>query len=332
MRGINCRGLRLQLVAGLGIALAMPALAASAVATTTTLTAGTLSGCSQPLTITVTAGGQPVAVTAGGQPIASAVYIEDLINGQEVQLAGVALNSEGTSSATLPLTAGSHTLTAVYTGNSSYATSTSSPAVSVDITNANSCPFTPAVSPATASLTAGQLTTATVTITPSPEFVSSLTGPAFVTLSCGVIPDQTSCTFTPENVEIQPGQNAGVISSMEIQTEAASLTSASPANRPGKGSSPIAWAFLLPGALGLGGLAWGTRRRLLLSRLSLVALVGLVTLLGTTACNPRYAYEHHGPIPNLPTPAGNYTVIVTAQYSNGVTVDKQSTTFELTVN
>jgi hypothetical protein len=159
-----------------------------------------------------------------------------------------------------------------------------------------------------------------------------LTGPAFVTLSCGVIPDQASCIFTPEQVEIQPGQNAGVTSLMEIQTEAAPPTSASSANRPGNGSSPIAWAFLLPGALGLGGLAWGTRRRKWLARLSLVALVGIVSLLGTTACNPRYAYEHHGPVPNLPTPAGNYTVIVTAQYSNGVIVDTQNTTFELTVN
>jgi hypothetical protein len=40
VRGIVRRGLRLELVAGLGIALAMPALAAAAgVATTTTLTA-----------------------------------------------------------------------------------------------------------------------------------------------------------------------------------------------------------------------------------------------------------------------------------------------------
>jgi hypothetical protein len=117
---------------------------------------------------------------------------------------------------------------------------------------------------------------------------------------------------------------------MIVQTLAASTTSALPAKR---NSSSIAWALLLPGALGLGGFAWGSRgRRRWLSRLSLVALIGLVTLLGTTGCNPRYAYEHHGPPPNPATPAGTYTITVTAQSNNGVNAVSNSTTFALTVN
>jgi hypothetical protein len=70
----------------------------------------------------------------------------------------------------------------------------------------------------------------------------------------------------------------------------------------------------------------------LLSRLVLLALVALVTMLGTTACNPRYYYFNHGPPTNLPTPAGTYTVTVTGQSSNGITAITQSTTFALTVN
>jgi hypothetical protein len=62
-----------------------------------------------------------------------------------------------------------------------------------------------------------------------------------------------------------------------------------------------------------------------------LALVGFVTLLGTTACNPRYYYENHGPVPNPPTPAGSYTVKVAAQTSNGVTATTYFTSFELTV-
>jgi hypothetical protein len=157
-----------------------------------------------------------------------------------------------------------------------------------------------------------------------------LTAPAFITISCSGLSDLASCTFTPENVEILPNQNEAVTSSMVMQTYAASTTSLPPAHR--QGNSSIAWAFLLPGALGLSGLAWGTRRRVLLSRLSLVALVGLVTLLGTTGCNPRYNYEHHGPAANPSTPAGSYTVTVTAQSSNGVTAVAHSTTFVLKVN
>jgi len=119
---------------------------------------------------------------------------------------------------------------------------------------------------------------------------------------------------------------------MVIQTYAASTASARPPTPPGNRSSPIAWAFLLPGVLGLGGLAFGARRRAWLSRLSLVALVGLVTLLGATACNPRYYYLNHGPPTNPATPAGSYNVTVTGQSSNGVTAITHSTTFVLVVN
>jgi hypothetical protein len=55
-------------------------------------------------------------------------------------------------------------------------------------------------------------------------------------------------------------------------------------------------------------------------------------LLGTTGCNPQYNYYHHGPSQNLPTPAGSYTLLVTAQSSNGVTAVTQSTTMGLTVS
>ena len=87
----------------------------------------------------------------------------------------------------------------------------------------------------------------------------------------------------------------------------------------------------IPGALGLGGLAWGTRRRAWLNRLSLLALVALVTVLGATACAPRYDYYNHGPPIPPPTPAGTYTVLVTAQASNGITATTQSTDLALTI-
>jgi hypothetical protein len=83
--------------------------------------------------------------------------------------------------------------------------------------------------------------------------------------------------------------------------------------------------------LALGGLAWGARRRRFLSHLALMALLGVVTVAATTGCNPQYDYQHHGPIPNQPTPAGTYTVKVTGQYSDGVTVTTQHTNLALTV-
>jgi hypothetical protein len=122
---------------------------------------------------------------------------------------------------------------------------------------------------------------------------------------------------------------------MVIQTQAAGTAGSTTGRlnpiRGGKGSGPIAWAILLPGMLGLGGMAWGVRRHTWLNRLALLALVGLVTTLGTTACGPQYYYYNHGP-PNTPaTPAGTYTITVTGQSSNGITATTQNTSFVLTV-
>jgi hypothetical protein len=322
------------------IALAMPALAAPApIATTTTLTAGTLSTCSQPLTIAVTSGGTPVA---GGT-----VAISDEFNGNAVTVTTVALSSAGTASPTVDLAAGSHSLTATFAGNTSYAASTSTPAIVVSI--ATECEFTVAISnispssttAGTLTLTPGQSGSATVTVTPSVEYTSTLTAPMYVAISCSGLPDGATCVPTPENLEIlsttpescPSGSLASACpptSSILIETFAASSASAAPAS--GKGSAPIAWAILLPGALCLGGMAFGARRRRWLSRLSLLALVGLVTVLGTTACNPRYNYLNHGPPANPATPAGTYTVTVTAQANNGVIATTHTTTFVLVVN
>jgi hypothetical protein len=159
--------------------------------------------------------------------------------------------------------------------------------------------------------------------------------PAFITVSCSGLPEQSSCSFTPENLEILPGQDEGVTSDMVLSTQAQGTARAVPPTRLGHKSSPIAWAILLPGMLGLGGLAWGAAcgggRRAWLRRLMLLALLGLVTTLGTTACNPLYNYYNHGPPVNNPTPPGTYTVTVTGQSTNGVSAITNSTTFSVTV-
>ncbi|MGA3159872.1 MAG: Ig-like domain repeat protein [Terracidiphilus sp.] len=345
MRGIICRDSRLVLVAGLVMALAVSALAApvsGSVSTTTTLTAGTLNGCVQPLTVNVTAGGTPV--TSG------TVTINDEFNGNAVQLASVALSSSGSASPSVDLADGSHSLTASFTGITGYQASTSTPAVLVSV--ATECEFSiaiptssfiPASTTNTLTLIAGQSGSLTITVTPSVEFTSTLTAPMFVTLSCSGLPDGAACSATPENLEIlsttpescpsgSPASSCPPTSNMVILTYAASNSASAPATPQGNRPSPIAWAFLLPGALGLGGLAFGARRRRWLSRLSLLALVGLVTMLGATACNPRYNYLNHGPPTNPATPSGTYTVTVTAQSSNGVTALTHSTTFTLIVN
>jgi hypothetical protein len=264
-----------------------------------------------------------VAVTGeNGLPALGTAVISD----QGRALAGVALDSKGHATATIDLVAGDHDLTATYSGDNSHLAS-SSEALSVHALAGTTPDFSVSVAPATLSLQQGQSGSVLASITP--VNAASLTAPMFVTMSCSGIPDQTKCTFTPENLEISPNATAAVTSSMVIATQSASLVkSIAP---PHSGSTPVAWAVLLPGILGLAGLAFGARRRQWLSRLSLLAILGLVTLLGTTACAPLYRYYNHGPPTNLPTPVGTYTVVVTAQSSNGITATTHTTTMALTV-
>jgi hypothetical protein len=313
-----CRIVRLELVAALGVALASPALAwEGPQGTQTTLSAETR-----------VQNGHTVAAFAvavkgeDGLPAAGAVVIEE--DGR--QLAGAGLSGEGQARLEFGLPPGEHNLSAVYMGDAAHKASTS--AVSGVRAQAATTPgFQVSVNPGSLSLTAGQSGYATVSITP--VNASALPAPMFVTLACSGFPDQSSCTFTPENVEILPTATAAITSSMSITTQKQSLVKNEAPSR--AESRPVAWAILLPGTLGLAGLAFSARRRWL-SRLALVALVALVAGLGTTACAPRYNYYNHGPDRNLPTPSGSYTLKLTAQSSNGISASTQSIPFSLTVN
>ena len=296
-------------------ALAMAAQSTRGLATQTALTAETRDqGGRTQTTVRVTVTGED------GLPAQGAVAISD--HGR--QLAGAALNAEGQAKVMLDLPAGDHLLRAVYTGNATHQASASLLSGVHAMSGPGNPDFQVSASPATLSLTAGQSGTVTASVTP--VNAASLTAPMFVTFSCSGLPDQSSCTFTPENIEILPGATAALTSSMVLVTQMASAASVAH-----PGGNAVAWALLLPGVFCLGGIAWGTRRRRWLSQLSLAALVGLVTLLGTTACNPRYNYEHHGPPQNPATPAGTYTISVIGQSSNGITATTRSTTIALTV-
>ncbi len=309
-------------LAAFPLALTIPVLAAAGPqATQTTLRAQTLdrNGSTQ-ATLYIAVSGED------GLPAQGAVVIED--SGR--QLAGAALNTNGEAEIVIGLTPGQHVLRAVYQGDAAHLPS-SSDVAAVSASSGGSPDFQISVSPASITLTAGQSGAVKASVTPVDA--SALTAPMFVTLSCSGNPDQSSCSFTPENIEILPSATKAITSSMVITTQAqpthyGGSSAAHPPARPG--SHRIALAMLLPGAIGLVGLAFSRRRRWL-TRLSLLGLLALVTCLGTTACNPLYNYDNHGPPYNLPTPSGTYTLIVAAQSSNGVTASTHSTKLVLTV-
>jgi hypothetical protein len=317
------RGARLKWVARVAFALALPAAVLSAASakggpTETAMSAEThdLNGHTQ-ATLTVS------VVAKDGQPAQGAVVIAD----EGKPLAGVALNGDGQATAVLSLAPGAHNLTASYGGDTVHAGSVSE-VRPVAAATGSTPDFTIAVSPATITLTQGQSGLVVASVTPLNA--ASLTAPMFVTMSCAGLPDQSSCVFTPENLEVLPNTTTAITSSMNLATAASNSTAHLDHPRNGT-ANRVTWAIVLPGALGLAGLAFGARRRRWLSRMALFGLVGVIASLGMTACAPLYNYRNHGPSPNLPTPAGTYTLRVTAQSSNGITATTHTTTMVLTV-
>jgi len=336
VRSFHCRAVRLDgfralsaclgtvlgtvLGAALGTALAMPAMASTLPsATQTTLSAQTRDQAGRTQAqLSISVAGED------GLPASGAVVIED--GGR--QLGGAALDAKGEAQVTLGLLPGSHALRAVYAGDGAHQASASE--VSAVTAQSSSTPdFAVSVNPASLSLVAGQ--TGTVIASVTPVNAAALTAPMFVTLSCSGFPDQSSCSFTPENVEILPNATAPINSSMVIATQAQPTHGTGALTPPKMGGHSVDWAVLLPGVLGLAGMGFAARRRRWLNRLSLLGLMALVTVLGTTACSPLYNYYNHGPPYNLPTPAGSYTLTITAQSSNGVTATTHTTPLALTV-
>ena len=339
MRGMKCRNLRLDWVAGLSLVLALPAFSAAAaqsIATQTTLNVDThdQSGRTQ-ATASVSVAGMD------GNAASGAVIIED----GNRQLESFALNGDGQATSVITLPAGNHALRAFYTGDVSHQSSISA---TTNVTGqASSTPnfavTLAAVAPSTLPLSVTAGGSGTIAVTLVPQDNAALTAPMFVTLSCSGLPALASCAFTPESIEIlpttpascpsgSPATNCPPVSSMLIQTQGQGTAGKAMLSRPrGIHDNPFALAILLPGMLGLGGLAWGARKRRWLSRLALVALLGLITTLGTTACNPLYYYYNHGPTVTPATPSGTFTVTVTGQSTNGVTAITNSSTLVLTV-
>ena len=304
----------------------MAAQSSNVVATETALTADTqdLNGHTQ-VTLTIGVTGQD------GQPAQGPVVISD--NGK--QIAGVALGADGRVTTTLSLVPGAHSLTASFAGDATHQASVSQARPVAAATPATPS-FSVTVEPASVTLTPGQSTgqpgVPSVIASVTPVNSSSLTAPMFVTLSCSGLPDEASCTFSPQNIEILPNQTTVITSSMVLATEAGNAH-AEPLQDPlrGRRTTRTALAILLPGSLALAGLAFGARRRRWLSRLSLLAMVALIGVLGTAGCNPLYNYRNHGPSPTLPTPAGTFNLTVTAQSSNGVTAFSNSAPMVLIV-
>lgn len=123
--------------------------------------------------------------SAGGIPTGQVNFLDGTTN-----LGTAALNAEGGAFLRLDtLSAGTHSITAVYAGDGTFEGSTSAE-VTVDIANPD---FSVAAAPSTGSVIAGQSTQFVLTVTPTGGFAGN------VAFSCGPITGVT-CSFNPATV------------------------------------------------------------------------------------------------------------------------------------
>jgi len=206
------------------------------------------------------------------------------------------LNSGTATFTTTSLSVGSHSITAVYGGDTLDVGSTSL-AVSETI---NAADFSVTASPTTETITPGQTATYTFTITP----LGSYTSP--INFSCAGLPAFSSCSFSTNPVT--PDAQT-VTTTLTITTMGPNSAMTAPASPGGHGNTPAyalgtsAVLMSLVGMLLLGG---GMKRKRELCKGLLIASAMLVVMGAMSACasNP-------GGNKNV-TPAGTSTVTVTA--------------------
>ena len=219
------------------------------------------------------------------------------------------LNGSGIATyTTSSLSVGQHSMTAVYGGDANNAGSTSS----VLTQTVNAADFTLTSNPTSATVTAGQSGTFTLTVTPQGSFTSP------ISFSCSGLPALAGCTFKPASVT--PNSSTAT-STLTITTTAQTASLASPFRR--RSSSLYAMLLVLPAMLlGRVGMAAPKRRKLLSYCLAFVLVGGCLL---QVACGGG---SNGGGSGRGGTPPGTYTVTVTGaagstQHTTAVTLTVQ---------
>ena len=268
--------------------------------TTTALTAtpGT-ANLNQSVTLTAT-------VTSGNSSLVSGTVT--FMDGT-AQIGNSSVNSNGVAAfSTTTLTAATHSITAVYSGDSNFNGSTSG-AQAVVVSASSFSLSSSALSPT--SVAAGASAQSIITITPTGGF-----NPSSVHLTCGVSPAVTpavGCSIGAISVSAGTGS-----ATLTLTTTGSTALASRSAER-----GMLALALLIPGLFICGaGMGGANRRRVLAIGIVLLALTGCML---QTACSGFSAATPH--TPGVKTPAGTYTVTVTGSASGM----QQTTSVSLTV-
>jgi hypothetical protein len=237
-------------------------------ATTTTLSApsSASSGTAVTLTATVSA--------ASGSPTGTVTFY----NGTAALGTGTLNNSSVATLSTTALPAGVNSITAVYAGAGTFASSTSA-AVTITIaspTPAGQASYTVAANPTTLTIAQRQAANTTLILTPQGGYTGN------IVLGCVNLPANMVCSFAQNQVTLSGSTSATLALTIKLSPqEARSIAPAGTSPNP-LGSTLMAMVFWCPGGLtSFAAFVGGRKRR---TRLPLVAAGALALTAGLAGC------------------------------------------------
>ena len=245
-------------------------------ATATALTSSNGSpGTGVPTTLVAT-----VTSTAKGTPTGLVSFFSGT-----TLLDNITLSSAGTANYTASFTtAGTSTVTAVYSGDASFSGSSSNGTVETIVAPG----LQAAVTPGSLTIAAGASGSATLTLTPTGNYQGA------ATLACNGLPANTTCSFMPAIVSFA-GNNAAQTSQIQIVTNTSTQVSSQTRLTSGPGHSTVfAGVFWLPAVCltGLSALFRRSRRGLRAPLLVALVLAGCCTAIsgcGSSSVSPAGA-------------------------------------------
>jgi hypothetical protein len=216
------------------------------------------------------------------------------------------------SFSTANLTAGTHTITAAYSGDSNYAASTSA-ASTVIVTTAAAADYSLTMSSSLLSVAQGSSGSLMLTVTPKNGFKQA------VSFACSGLPTGGGCTFNPQTIDPVAGP---VSTTLTVQLPAAAGTTAPPSTlSPGLRTAGLYFLFLaILGIVGVAGIKRSVTPEVKLARAFLAT--GVFAALLVTANCAGYSGQKTG------QPESTYAITVTASGANVPTHTQQ---FTLTV-
>jgi hypothetical protein len=278
--------------------------AASATALTSSNTNANLNA---PVTFTA------IATSTAGTPTGGVQFLDGT-----TPLGTSVLNAQGVATYVIStLAAGSHSINAIYMGDSNFASSQAA------LTQLVTAPgFSISASPASLSLKAGQTGIIQITLTPVGGYAGSLS------IACTGLPQLSTCSFSPASLTAD-GSNMAVSTTMTITTTGSNQGTVSelnmvPLNPPGA-TALLCW---LPGCF-IGFVLSRKRKQLSRSvRNAMWVLVLAACVSGMAACGGGGMSGSSSGGGKSTTPAGSSTITVTVSGTGSVS---QTLTVDLTV-